>query len=115
MAIQGISIILCFDFSEVLKSGDVVSLSSSESKVKQSLLDTFNYGWDDSWECIKEMLGKPFTVLEVSKDNIITVLHPKGFEGSTSGKMPFPTSVVEKRSGKKIKSKTIDNYNKSII
>ena len=79
---------LYFFETEALKIGDLVILSGSESKVKESF-DRTQYVWDDK---MKHMLGKEFRVLLFDGD-IIALPSPDGSQG---GKWYFHRSVVHK-------------------
>ena len=81
-------ILLYFFETEALKIGDLVILSGSESKVKESF-DRTQYVWDDK---MKHMLGKEFRVLLFDGD-IIALPSPDGSQG---GKWYFHRSVVHK-------------------
>ena len=71
----------------LLNIGDLVILSESESKVKESFYRT-KYVWDDE---MKYMLGKEWRVLAVLKNDIIALPSP---DGSQNGKWYFHRSVV---------------------
>jgi len=77
-----------------LKKGDIITLSNSESKVKQSF-DNIGFIWIDQ---MKGMLGKRFPVLDIfkpqsSNTKIVALPSP---DGSQNGKWYFSMDVVKK-------------------
>ena len=80
---------LYFFDTGVLKIGDLVILSESESTVKESF-DRTNYAWNDK---MKNMLGKEWRVLAVLQGGMIALPSP---DGSQDGKWYFHRSVVHK-------------------
>ena len=78
---------LYFFDTGVLKIGDLVILSESESKVKESF-GRIKYVWVDK---MKNMLGKEWRVLEILQGDIIALPSP---DGSQDGKWYFHRSVV---------------------
>ena len=77
----------------VILIGDVVVLSDSESKVKESFNNT-KHVWNDQ---MKSMLGKRWQVLDVLQDGIIAL---PSADGSQDGTINYFHQSVVQKSGK---------------
>jgi len=77
---------------EVLALGDIVRMSSSKESVCHSF-QSCGYVWH---HLMKGMLGKEFTILDMTSQGIIALASP---DGSQNGKWYFPVSVVSKVTG----------------